>query len=542
MELIDIATVLAGIGLLAWSLVLLVRAYQACRVRFTIHWLLGLTILLSAFLFAYMAVLFAGVGGQLELPGLVCQVMLWAAVFAFVYSWAFASTTTQTVDVLEANQTLLRRLQASADGLGLRVKQSNTEVEQANARLRAEIKERERLEEQRFEARLQHTQKLESLGVLAGGIAHDFNNLLVGMLGNAGLALLDLDEDSPARPTVEQIEIAARRAAELTQQLLAYSGKGRFVVGPVHLSSLVGEMLDLLEVSISKKAALRCDFDGSLPMIQADASQLRQVIMNLITNASDALEQEEGLITLRTGSQPVDRALLADAWASEHLPEGRYAFVEVRDTGKGMDAAVRERMFDPFFTTKSTGRGLGLASLLGIVRAHKGLIQVHSEVGSGTMIKVLLPIAGETFADLVPTVPELLSWQGGGTVLVADDEEVVRRMVERTLTRSGFDVISTVDGRDCLERFAEQPGKFDLVLLDLTMPRLNGEETFRELRRLRRDVPVLIASGYTEQETNQLADSYLASFLQKPFGPNALLAKVRSLLDLSISSEELREA
>ncbi len=537
-RLLNIASVAIGMGLLACALFLLMRTWLLCRVRFTLGWLKILQALVSLLLLGYTVALYAVVDGALD-DLLVCQVLLWAAVFVVFCAWVFQTTTISTVIMLDRNEGFLRGVQESADGLEQSVEQRTQELGDANERLRGEIRERERLEEQRFEARLQHTQKLESLGVLAGGIAHDFNNLLVGMLGNAGLALLELPQNSPARPAVEQIETAARRAAELTHQLLAYSGIGRFVVEPVDLSKLVSEMLDLLEVSISKKAELQCSFDEALPMIRADASQLRQVIMNLITNASDALEEKPGVVTLRTGSLIVDREFLEDTWASEAVPEGCYVFLEVTDTGRGMDASVKERMFDPFFTTKSTGRGLGLASILGIVRGHKGLIRVDSELGIGTAIKVLMPVSGKPASAQNAAPIELLSWEGGGTVLVADDEEIVRRMVGATLKRSGFDVIEAADGCECLELFKQRRDEIDLVVLDMTMPHLSGEETFKELRRIRPDIPVLLASGYNEQETNQLADKELAGFLQKPFGPNDLLEKMRSLLDLSISSEDL---
>lgn len=538
MHVWNIASLAVGMGLLATALVLCVRTWQRARGRFPAGWLRVLQGLVGAFLLGYAGVLYAVASGAFD-DVLVCQVLLWTAAFVAFCAWVFHTTTLGGVLTLERNESFVRGLQESADGLEQSVEQRTRELADANERLRAEIRERERLEEQRFEARLQHTQKLESLGVLAGGIAHDFNNLLVGMLGNAGLALLELPEKSPARPAVEQIETAARRAAELTHQLLAYSGKGRFVVGPVDLSKLVSEMLDLLEVSISKKVELQCSFDEALPMIRADASQLRQVIMNLITNASDALGEKPGVVTLRTGSLVVDRRFLEDTWASEAVPEGRYVFLEVTDTGQGMDASIKERMFDPFFTTKSTGRGLGLASILGIVRGHKGLIRVDSEPGVGTAIKVLMPVSGKAPASETAPPSELLSWEGGGTVLVADDEEIVRRMIAATLERSGFGVIQAVDGCECLELFKERPEEIDLVILDLTMPHLSGEETFRELRRIRPDIPVLLASGYNEQETNHLADKELASFLQKPFGPHDLLEKMRGLLDLSISSEDL---
>ena len=257
-----------------------------------------------------------------------------------------------------------------------------------NARL---LDERRRGEEQ-----MRNAQKLESLGVLAGGIAHDFNNLLVGVLGNAGLALLELPEDSPARQPIRDIEVSAQRAAELTRQMLAYSGRGRFRVEPVDLSSVVEEMSQLLRRVISKQTQLSLRLGRHVPAVVADVTQLRQVVMNLITNASDALGDAAGIVTLETGTVLADRAMLASTYLNEPLPAGPYVYLEVTDTGCGMDPATSARIFEPFFTTKFTGRGLGLAAVLGIVRGHKGAISVQSIVGKGTTFRVLLPASAST--------------------------------------------------------------------------------------------------------------------------------------------------
>jgi C4-dicarboxylate-specific signal transduction histidine kinase len=284
-------------------------------------------------------------------------------------------------------------LRASHAELEARVRERTEELARANRALQAEIAERKREEEERrlLERQIQHAQKLESLGVLAGGIAHDFNNLLVGILGNAGLALMRLAPDDPTRPTVEAIHASAMRAAELTKQMLAYSGRGKFVVQPVSLTDVVAEMSELLGASITKKAAVEFDFAPDLPPIEADATQIRQVVMNLITNASEAIGEGSGRITLRTGVVRADRALFASTHLDDDLPEGDYAFMEVADTGCGMDEETRAKIFDPFFTTKFMGRGLGLAAVLGIVRGHRGTIRVTSAPGEGTTVSVYLP-------------------------------------------------------------------------------------------------------------------------------------------------------
>ena len=319
-----------------------------------------------------------------------------------------------------------------------------------------DISERKRAEEERkrHEVQMQHSQKLESLGVLAGGIAHDFNNLLVGILGNAGLALMELAPESPVRRTVQNIEVAALQTAELTKQLLAYSGKGKFHVQPLNLSRLVEEITHLLKFSISKKAVLRTRLASDLPTIEADASQIQQVIMNLIINASEALGDKVGDIIASTGVVRADRAYLADTLLDDHLPEGRYVYLEVTDTGCGMDKETRSRIFDPFFTTKFTGRGLGLAATLGIVRGHNGAIRLYSEPGQGTAFKVIFP-SSEQAASAIEQSPEALEeWHGAGTILIVDDEEGVRFVASKALEKAGFTVD---DGRRWASRSTDVP-------------------------------------------------------------------------------------
>ena len=307
-----------------------------------------------------------------------------------------------------------------------------------------------------LEARLQKAQRLESLAVLAGGIAHDFNNLLVGILGNAGLALMTLPEESPARDIVKGIEIASLRAAELTKQMLAYSGKGRFEVTAIDLSLLVGEMSHLLEVAISKKNVLRLELSEPGPTVEADATQIRQIVMNLMTNASEAIGDRSGLISIITGSVEADAAYLSTMAYGEDAEPGIYGFLEVSDTGCGMSPDVVSRMFDPFFSTKSEGHGLGLAAMLGIVQGHRGAIRVYSEAGKGTTIKVLLPLAATT-ADR-PSDEVRTGRAGRGLILVVDDEEHVRAVSKQTLQLAGYEVITAIDGREGLEIFSARKG------------------------------------------------------------------------------------
>lgn len=382
-----------------------------------------------------------------------------------------------------------------------------------------------------LELKVQHAQKLESLGVLAGGIAHDFNNLLVGMLGNVGLALRETRPEAPVVPLLTDIQLAAERAADLTRQMLAYSGKGRFVVERLDVNRIADEMSHLLSTVISKKAALRFQLAEGLPPVEADAAQLRQVVMNLITNASDAIGDHPGVITLTTGLLDADGAYLGSTYLDQDLRPGPYVFLEVSDTGAGMDADTRERMFDPFSTTKFTGRGLGLAAVLGILRSHRGAIKVYSEVGRGSTIKVLFPAASGEAAQGAPA-RQAESRPGAGLVLVCDDEEAVRSVAARVLARAGYQVIVAADGRESVQRFAERPGDFVAVILDMTMPGLNGEEVFRELRRIRPDVRVVLSSGYNEQDaTSAFVGKGLAGFLAKPWRPDELLRAVDQARD-----------
>ncbi|MBI4556326.1 MAG: response regulator, partial [Candidatus Hydrogenedentes bacterium] len=355
--------------------------------------------------------------------------------------------------------------------------------------------------------------------------------LLMGVLGHASLALLELPPESPVRESLNQIELAAQRAAELSKQMLAYSGRGAFVVQPLNLSTLVEEMAHLVQVSISKKAMLRYNFAREVPAIEGDSTQIRQVAMNLITNASDALEEKAGVITVGTGTMELDTGFLQSTYFHDDLPPGTYVFLEVNDTGCGMDPQTLERIFEPFFTTKFTGRGLGMAAVMGVVRGHRGAIKIESEPGRGTTVRIWFPACPQ-MEPLSPTADEKTrDWAVSGTVLVVDDETAVRNVAKLTLERHGMAVLTAADGQEGLELYRAHHNDILLVLLDLTMPRLSGEEVFREIRKINPEAVVLLSSGYGEPEaTGYFKHDSPAGFIQKPYRAAELLAKTRALL------------
>lgn len=386
-------------------------------------------------------------------------------------------------------------------------------------------------ERKRTERALMHAQKLESLGVLAGGIAHDFNNLLVGIMGNVGLALKENQVTAGLRRYLEDIERASQRAADLTRQMLAYSGKGHLVTERFDMTEVVEEMGRLVGAAIPKNVVLKYHMSRELPAVEGDPVQIRQVVMNLILNAAEAIGERSGVVSIATGQMLVDAAYLQGAYLNQELPAGNYIYLEVSDTGCGMDASTLARIFDPFFTTKFTGRGLGLAAVLGIVRSHRGTVKVYSEVNKGSTFKILLPATRTGTEPLISPENATPAWRGSGTVLVVDDEPTVRVVAKRILEQQGFEVIVAKDGQEGVDLFAQNAEKVALVLLDMTMPKLSGEEAYREIRRVRSDVPVVLSSGYNEQDaTERFAGKGLAAFLQKPYSPTDLLETTYNIL------------
>jgi PAS domain S-box-containing protein len=379
-------------------------------------------------------------------------------------------------------------------------------------------------DQKRNEASLRETQKLESLGLLAGGIAHDFNNLLTGVIGNASLLAEELSAETAQAEMARSLIEAAERMARLSSQMLAYSGRGHFVVEAVDLSKQVTQIVGLIQASIPKNVELRLALEDNLPLSEVDVSQLQQVIMNLVINAAESIGGGTGTIEVRTGVETVGAAELGVNMAQTAPPPGKYVVITVRDTGCGMDEVTRAKIFDPFFTTKFTGRGLGLSSVLGIVRGHKGLITVESDPGMGSTFRVFFPIASVSRpAEAGPSASEST---GSATILVVDDEDVVRRLAKAALQRLGYTVMTAENGREAVEVYAVNPDGIDLVLLDMTMPVMSGEEALRRLLDIRPNVNVLAMSGFHEREAAQRFGNRIAGFVQKPFTVHQLGAKI----------------
>ena len=385
----------------------------------------------------------------------------------------------------------------------------------------------------KLETKLQQTQKLESLGLLAGGIAHDFNNILTAIMGHASLASFDVAPSSPLGESIRLIEESAKRAADLCQQMLAYSGKGRFTVRQIDLSGFVKGVVNLLRISIGKNCHLLQNLAEGLPRIEADSTQLQQVVMNLVINAAEAIGEQEGTIRMVTRNMQIDRAMLETMYLAQNLAEGEYVMLEIADTGCGMSTETLARVFDPFFTTKFTGRGLGLAAVLGIVRGHNGAIRVESAPGEGTKFTLIFPVATHSLAPLdeSSSLVSISSRNAERTVLVVDDEPSVRAIARAMLARWGFRVLDANDGVDGVNLFRDNAREIDLVLLDLTMPRLGGESAFREMQAIRPDVRVFMMSGFDQNNENQrLVGCGLAGFIQKPFTAQELMTKIGTVL------------
>jgi PAS domain S-box-containing protein len=389
-------------------------------------------------------------------------------------------------------------------------------------------------ERERFQAHLNETQRLESLGRLAGGIAHDFNNLLSVILGNTSLMLLDVPSDSDVANRLARVRSAAQHAARLTEQMLTYSGKTRFALKPIELSRVVADTRDLLEASLSKRSELQLELSNAATVMDGDDTQLRQVVVNLVANAAEALGDEGGTVRVRTDVVNVGPTELARAIGIPDPEPGPFVLLEVTDTGPGIDAAAQERIFDPFFSTRRSGRGLGLATVVGIVRGHRGVILLDSTPGLGSRFRVLFPLSSGAVEASTPAPPQPPEpARARATVLIVDDEEDVLELGATFLARAGFEVRTAAGGRAALDLLRSRGHAIDVVVLDLVMPGMGGEETFREIRRLRADLPVVLTSGYDEESiVDRFSAEKLTGFLAKPYEAEQLVRKIQSALDL----------
>ena len=386
----------------------------------------------------------------------------------------------------------------------------------------SDVTERNRMEEQ-----FRQAQKFEGIGRLAGGVAHDFNNLLTSILGNTSMAIGDLPP-GPTRERLEDAMHAGERAAHLTKQLLAYSGQGRFVLKRIDLSALVAGLDDLLRSSLPRKVRLQLYLQAGLPEVEADPGQLQQVILNLVANAGEAIGEAAGTVTVRT------RAGTAAEAGTHEAAEGTYAILEVSDTGPGMSESVKAHLFDPFFTTKFMGRGLGLAAVSGIVRGHKGYIQVESEPGKGACFRVLFPAVAPAVQPAARKAAARNPAGGKPVVLVVDDEDVVRRVAKVALEMRGYTVLLAENGLEAVELVRRRGGELTLILLDMTMPVMSGEEAMDEIAGLAPGVPVIASSGYDEKEAvRRFANRPVSGFLQKPYTSRQLAEKVKAIRDAS---------
>jgi PAS domain S-box-containing protein len=387
-------------------------------------------------------------------------------------------------------------------------------------------------ERKRTEQRLLQAQKTESIALLAGGVAHDFNNLLVGVIGNASLALELLPESNPAHELLRGIIKSGEQAAHLTRQMLAYSGKGRFVVEPVDLSDVVREVVDIVGATASKKIAMVLEFAPGLPPVESDRGQIHQVLMNLVVNAIEAIGEQTGVIAVRTGVRTVDEISARDLEGWDIRP-GTYVFLEVRDTGPGMDEATKAKIFEPFFTTKFQGRGLGLAAVAGIVRGHKGAIHIESSPGKGASFLLFLPaISGRALRAEGPAPVLVRDLNAGGTVLIVDDDEDVRNMVRLSLERRGCKTALASSGMEAIEALTRDPAGISVAILDVGMPGMSGQETLPRLLAVNPRLCVVVSSGYSEADAlAPFQGMPIAGYIQKPYTVQALLAKVQAILD-----------
>ncbi len=399
--------------------------------------------------------------------------------------------------------------------------------------------EKRRAERRTIEKVLRY-QKLESLGVLAGGISHDFNNLLQGILGNADLALMYETDRALVQTCLKDIKTAAQKASSLALQMLAYSGRGSCDFDAVDVNAQIAVTARILDDCFSRRALLKYDVAPNLPPVRADRSQISQILINLITNAAEAVGDEPGIVTLATGEALLAAEQLAETLLGAELKPGRYVFIDVTDSGHGIAPEVMDRIFDPFFTTKFTGRGLGLATVFGIVRSHFGAISVSSALHQGATFRIYLPAIDDLHrAKPSSTEPPILESRAQQTILIAEDDPAIRSTATRILERFGYAVVEAADGKTAVELFSKNRSRIQVVVLDMMMPQINGKDAFFAIHEINKDVKTILMSGYAEGEIQkQFTDIAPTGFLQKPFSAKKLINTIRGVLASTQTSTE----
>ena len=404
-----------------------------------------------------------------------------------------------------------QELQWQRDNLELLVAERTSELE-------LELFERKRVEAEKsaLEQQLYQAQKLESLGVLAGGIAHDFNNILAVIMGYCYMVKMDYKK---AEQNIPHIEKAVERAAELCRQMLAYAGKAQLIKGLMDFGTLVAEMVDMLKATISQNVVIKAELSADIQAITGDASQLRQVVMNLIINAAEAIGDEQGEIHVSLARSSIRPGQTECDHLGKIIPEGSYLCLEVSDTGCGMDDETKRRIFEPFYTTKFTGRGLGMSAVLGIIASHQGALQLTSTKGHGTIFRVYLPVkVCDSYRAEAARSDTSASWQGSGTILLVEDEEQVLLLAKTMLNMLGFEVISALNGKAALELFIQNAAEIFLVVTDMGMPIMDGFALFRELKKLKPELPIIISSGFGDTAVaSRIAREDIAGLVNKPY-------------------------
>ncbi len=388
-------------------------------------------------------------------------------------------------------------------------------------------------ERQRFKERLREARRVESMAHMAASIAHDFNNLMTGIIGNVDLIMLDLPAGSSENQILLDIEQAAKRASQLSRQMLAFSGREHLIKQELELNEWLRNTEKQLVANTPEGIETTVEFSSNSLHIEGDDKQLQQMLENLYINAIEAIEEPPGKITISTSMDECRSTFFANTLFQENVKPGRYAVLSIRDDGCGINDAIQDKIFDPFFTTKQTGRGLGLAEVYGTLRGHQGTLRLKSDAGNGAAFEVYLPIhdsasSSSEWSQGSLTIP---AEKPKGTILVIDDEMIVLRVVKKSLERFGYRVFAASSGMEGLETFSAKISDIDLVILDLTMPHMGGEETLEELKKIDPEVKVLLASGYAENDLSSIfEDKGATGFLQKPFQVKELVGKIVEIL------------